>query len=158
MSKADEASRTLTIQRTLNAPIDVVWEAWTQPSHIARWWGPKGLPVRIVSHDFRKGGKWKYTMTMPNGQEFVTEGEYLEIEKPTRIVTTADFKPMTEGVTLQVLLEAKGDQTLFTFNVIHPTKEYCNQQEKMGFYNGWGSTFTRLEEYLKSSLAGSRPG
>ena len=79
------------------------------------------------------------------------EGQYQEIQAPYRLVTSADFRPMTEGVVLEVILEAKGDQTNFTFNVIHETEEYCKQQEAMGFYNGWASTFDRLEELLSLS-------
>jgi uncharacterized protein YndB with AHSA1/START domain len=56
---------------------------------------------------------------------------------------------MTEGVEIQALFEADGDQTNFTFKVVHATEEYCQQQEKMGFYNGWGSVFSRLAEYLE---------
>ena len=58
---------------------------------------------------------------------------------------------MTEGVVLEVLLEAEGEQTHFTFNVVHPSEEYCKQQEAMGFYNGWGSTFDRLAELLMAA-------
>ncbi len=56
---------------------------------------------------------------------------------------------MTEGVELQILLEKDGDSTHFTFHVIHETEEYCKQQEKMGFYNGWASTFERLKLHLQ---------
>jgi len=52
-------------------------------------------------------------------------------------------------VILEVILENKGDQTDFTFNVIHETEEYKIQQEKMGIYNGWGSTFDRLQKLLE---------
>ena len=140
---------TVTIRRTLKAPIQLVWEAWTQGPHIANWWGPKGTSLNIEEHDFRVGGKWRYSMMMANGQEFITEGVYQEINAPTRLVTTADFRPMTEGVTLEVLLKEVGETTEFTFNVIHPTEEYKIQQEKMGIYNGWGSVFDQLEEFLK---------
>ncbi|MCB0641646.1 MAG: SRPBCC domain-containing protein [Phaeodactylibacter sp.] len=143
--------RTLTIERTFNAPIALVWEAWTQPEHIVHWWGPKGMNTKVLAHNFVVGGSWKYAMLMPDGQEFITEGRYLEIEYQKRIVSTADFKPMTEGVELHILLEAAGDATHFTFKVVHATSDYCRQQEAMGFYNGWGSTFNRLEEYLSTS-------
>ena len=144
----DAADRTLTLERVLNAPIEIVWEAWTQPEHIAHWWGPGKMEVKIVDHEFKVGGRWKYIMAMPDGSEFVTEGVYSEIIELKKIVSSADFKPMTEGVTLQALFEADGDKTKFTFSVIHPTVEYCKQQEKMGFYNGWGSVFGRLDSYL----------
>ena len=140
--------RTLTIKKTFNVPIQLVWDAWTRPEHILQWWGPKGMNTRIVSHEFRIGGSWVFAMTMPDGNEFITEGVYSEIEEPYKIISTADFKPMTEGVVIQALFEEDGEQTNFTFNVVHPTEEYCKQQEEMGFYNGWGSTFERLGEYL----------
>ena len=149
---SDATNRTLTLERTFHAPIALVWEAWTQAEHIAHWWGPKGMKVNVLEHDFRVGGRWKYAMQTPDGKEFITEGIYSEIVEPTKIVTSADFKPMTEGVVLEALFEEDGDQTKFTFNVIHTTEEYCRQQEKMGFYNGWGSVFNRLEEFVSAQV------
>jgi len=144
----DASSRTLSLKRTFNAPLKLVWEAWTQPEHIANWWGPKGMETKIVEHDFRVGGKWKYTMVMPDGSEFIGDGVYSVIVELEKIFSSANFKPMTAGVEIQALFEKNGDKTNFTFNVVHPTEEYCKQQEKMGFYNGWGSTFDRLGSFL----------
>ena len=145
---SESKNRTLTLERTLNAPIKLVWEAWSQADHISHWWGPKGMETKVIEHDFKVGGNWKYTMLMPDGKEFLTEGVYSEIIEFEKIISSADFKPMTEGVEIQALFEEKGDKTNFTFNVVHPTEEYCKQQEAMGFYNGWASTFDRLENYL----------
>ncbi len=149
----DLSKRILTISKVLHAPVKTVWEAWTSPDHLMKWWAPKGMAVTIIKHDFKVGGTWKYVMPMPDGSEFVSEGVYSEIVPFKKIVTSADFRPMTEGVVLQVLFEAAGDDTHFTFSVIHPTEEYCRQQEKMGFYNGWGSAFTRLEALVTSGAA-----
>lgn len=140
--------RTLTIKRTFDAPRKLVWEAWTKPEHIANWWGPRGMKTNIKRHDFRVGGEWEYTMPMPDGNEFVSYGKYARIEIPELIETSANFIPMTEGVTLIASFVDAGEQTEFTFKVIHPTEEYCKQQEKMGFYNGWGSVFEGLNTYL----------
>lgn len=142
--------RTVTIERTFDAPIDLVWAAWTKPEHIANWWSPKGITTKIIEHEFKVGGKWKFVMPMPNGIEFTAEGVYLEIVKNKKIVSKADFKPMTEGVEIQAIFKANGDKTDFTFNVVHSTAEYRIQQEKMGILNGWGSVFNRLEDLLKS--------
>lgn len=147
---SESKNRTLTLERTLNAPIKLVWEAWSQADHISHWWGPKGMETKVIEHDFKVGGNWKYTMLMPDGKEFLTEGVYSEIIEFEKIISSADFKPMTEGVEIQALFEEKGDKTNFTFNVVHPTEEYCKQQEAMGFYNGWASTFDRLENYLEA--------
>lgn len=132
------------MNKTFDAPINVVWESWTRPEHIIQWWAPKGMKIKLIEHDFKVGGKWKYTMPMPDGSEFTSEGTYLEIVEFRKLVTTADFKPMTEGVEMHVLFEEIGEKTNFTFSIIHPSEEYCKQQEKMGFYNGWGSAFERL--------------
>ena len=140
--------RTLTIEKVFNAPVQVVWDAWTQAEHIGKWWGPPAMPLEVVEHDFRVGGNWKYTMSMPDGGTFVSEGAYKEIIEGEKIVTSANFRPMTEGVELVVLFREEGDKTHFTFHCIHPTEAYCKQQEKMGFYNGWGSAFKRLEEFV----------
>ncbi len=150
MSNANDLKdRTLTIERVLKAPVQLVWEAWSQPEHIAQWWGPKGMEVRVEAHDFQVGGNWKYLMTMPNGSDFIAEGTYLEIVLHEKICSSANFRPMTEGVEIQALFQAQGEATQFTFNVVHPTVEYCQQQEKMGFKNGWGSTFDRLSAHLE---------
>lgn len=151
MSKSDDATkRTLSIKKVFDAPIKLVWEAWTNPDHVIQWWAPKGMKINVMEHDFKVGGKWKYSMPMPDGNLFISEGKYLEIVPQKKIITTADFRPMTEGVELHVLFEADGEKTNFTFSVVHKTEEYCKQQEKMGFYNGWGSAFDRLNALVKT--------
>ena len=147
---SDAANRTVTLKRIFDAPIELVWKAWTQPGHIAEWWSPKGTKTKILEHEFKVGGKWKYSMPMPNGQEFIAEGVYLEIVEFEKISSMASFIPMTEDVEIQALFEADGERTNFTFSVVHQTEEYRIQQEKMGILNGWGSVFTRLEEFLKN--------
>ncbi|MEM7185818.1 MAG: SRPBCC domain-containing protein [Bacteroidota bacterium] len=147
---ASNNDRIVTIKRTFQAPIELVWEAWTQPQHIASWWGPPGMDVKVEEHDLRVGGSWRYTMMMPDGNAFVSEGVYTEIVPPHRLVTTANFRPMTEGVTLEIELASSEEGTAFTFHVIHPTVAYKEQQEKMGIYNGWGGAFDRLELFLSS--------
>jgi uncharacterized protein YndB with AHSA1/START domain len=146
----DLAKRTLTLKRTFDAPIDLVWEAWTKAEHIAQWWAPKMMKLTVVEHNFKVGGSWKYVMSMPDGTEFVSDGVYSEIIPMKKIVTTSNIKPMTEGTVISALFEAQGDKTMFTFSVLHPTEEYKLAQEKMGFYNGWGTVFDRLNDFVKS--------
>lgn len=145
----DEAKNcTVTLKRSFNAPIKLVWEAWTQSEHIAQWWGPEGMETKVIEHNFSVGGKWKYIMIMPDGNEFISDGVYVEIIPFEKITSSANFKPMTEGVEIQALFKAEGDTTHFIFNIVHPTEEYRIQQEKMGIYNGWGSVFERLENHI----------
>jgi uncharacterized protein YndB with AHSA1/START domain len=148
------ANRTLTIKKVFDAPIKLVWEAWVNPEHLIQWWAPNGMKLKVIEHNFKVGGKWKYSMSMPDGNLFISEGQYIEIRQYKKIITTADFKPMTEGVELHVLFVEDGNKTNFIFSVIHATEEYCKQQEKMGFYNGWGSAFERLEVLINSKIKG----
>ena len=106
--------RTLTVKRIFNAPLPVIWDAWTPSDQNVRWWAPQGMDVLVITHDFRIGGKWKYAMVMPDGNAFLSDGA----------------------------------KTKFTFQVIHPTPEYRQQQKAMGFYNGWGSALDRLAATL----------
>ena len=87
-------------------------------------------------------------MPMPKGGDFISEGIYLEIIEYQKIVTSADFKPMTQNVELHVSFSADGDKTNFEFSVVHETEEYAKAQEKMSFYNGWGSALNRMEEVI----------
>lgn len=146
----DLAARTFTMERLLDAPRSLVWQAWTQPEHIAQWWAPKGMAMTIVAHSFEVGGAWKYSMPMPNGVEFISEGVYTEIVPEEKIVSTADFRPMTEGVIISASFSEEGDKTRMVFSVVHRTEEYAKQQEEMGIEKGWGSVFTQLADFLKS--------
>ncbi len=143
---------TITIKRTFDAPIEVVWEAWTQPEHISHWWAPRGMKTEVLEHDFRVGGSWRFSMLTEKGKEFISEGVYKEIVEFEKIISSADFKPMTEGVEIQALFEPDGDKTNFTFNIVHPTEAYKIQQEKMGVQNGWGSVFDGLGDYIRENI------
>ena len=145
-------SRTLTIKRTFDTPVDLVWNAWTQAEHLSQWWGPPGMNVDIQEHNLNVGGTWKYVMQMPDGNDFISEGKYSEIVELQKIVTSADFKPMTEGVELQLHFEDNDGKTEFTFKCVHATEEYSKQQENMGFYKGWGSAFDRLENHINALM------
>ncbi len=144
----DLSSRTVTLNRTFNAPIALVWEAWTKPEHIVEWWSPKGMKTDIIEHQFKVGGAWRYDMHMPDGNTFIAEGIYTVIKTHEEITSKASFKPMTEDVEIQALFKSNGDITEFTFNIIHPTEAYKIAQEKMGILNGWGSVFERLDAFL----------
>lgn len=152
INNSDFLNRTVEIKRTIDAPVELVWEAWTVPEHIKKWWNPQGSDTQIEQHEFKIGGAWKYSMLMPNGHTFIAQGTYTEIVQHERICSDADFKTMTEGVKIQSLFKSLGTKTEFIFNVIHPTEAYKIEQEKMGIQNGWGSVFNRLEDFLKLKI------
>ena len=140
--------RTLTITKTLDAPITLVWEAWAQSHHIASWWAPLGMKLIVKKHDFREGGNWDYVMATPSGETYRSYGTYDRIERPELIETSANFLPMTENVSVITTLIELGKKTEMIFQVVHPTIEYAREQEKKGFYRGWGALFDGLNQYL----------
>ena len=148
MADTDFSKRVLVLVRTFNAPKKLVWEAWTQPEHIGQWWGPRGMTTKVEKMDFRVGGKWKYLMITADGKEFPASGVFSEIKEFEKIVSSADFEPVTHDVIISAVFEDLGDKTKLTFSVIHPSEEYCTKQEKMGVMNGWGANFEGLEKYL----------
>ena len=55
----EEADRQIVITRVFDAPRELVWKVWTQPEHVARWWGPRGFTTTVTEMDLRPGGKWR---------------------------------------------------------------------------------------------------
>src|SRR5262245_3424249 len=86
--KADvpETDREIVISRTFDAPPDLVFQAWTDPKRIGRWWGPRGFTITTFEMDVRPGGVWRYLMHGPDGTDYPNKVVYLEIVRPERIV------------------------------------------------------------------------
>ena len=70
--------------RTFDAPLDLVWTVWTQPEHVAYWWGPRE-DNKVIEYDVRSGGKWRIASSMGDGSEVVFFGTYLAVE-PKRMI------------------------------------------------------------------------
>jgi uncharacterized protein YndB with AHSA1/START domain len=86
-----ETQQDLVIERVLDAPRERVWEAWTNPEEIKKWWGPKGFDAPSIESDFREGGKYLWAMRSPDGQTHWSTGTFLEIVPQERLVVTDLF-------------------------------------------------------------------
>lgn len=158
-STPSQDEHTIVITRTFNAPRDLVWRVWTEPAHIAQWWGPKGFTTRVEEMDLRPGGKSRYVMIGPDGAEYPGEGVFQEVVPQERIVTTdkfgEDYQPTTDvdlpqGMVLTAIFEDLGHQTRLTLQIVHPTVEEKRKHEEMGVVAGWNSSFDCMDEYLAS--------
>ena len=76
----------LVITRTLKAPRALVWKMFSDPYHLAQWWGPKGFTNRVEKLDFRTGGSWLHVMIAPDGTELPTDNDIVEVTPTERIV------------------------------------------------------------------------
>ena len=87
MSRAsEEAWLEMTTTRVFDFPREAVFEAFTNPTQLARWWGPKGFTNTIQTFDFRPGGAWHLMMHGPDGKNYPNESKFVEIVKPEKIV------------------------------------------------------------------------
>lgn len=153
-------SQDLTIVRTLNAPQDLVWHAWSDAEHLKKWWGPREFSCPDMSVDFRIGGKFHGSMMDAEGKKIWSTGTYKEIDPKTRIVFTDSFSnekgeivsgaeygmgdvPMEMIVT--VLLKGLGDKTEMT--LIHSGLPAGHLE---GANAGWGTSIDKLEESFKN--------
>lgn len=102
----------LVTSREFQAPRELVFEAWANPEHLSRWWGPKGFTNTFISFDFRPDGEWKFTMHGPNGVNYPNESKFLEIDRPQRIVLLHESNPR---FTVTALFEDLVDRTRLTF-------------------------------------------
>jgi uncharacterized protein YndB with AHSA1/START domain len=87
----EPAERELVLERVVDAPRELVFEAWTQPERVMRWWGPKGFTTPLCTIEFRPGGVFHYCMRSPEGLDYWGKGVYREIVAPERIVYTDTF-------------------------------------------------------------------
>jgi uncharacterized protein YndB with AHSA1/START domain len=100
---------TITTTRTINFPIEKVWNAWSNPDLLKVWWGPNGFTNTFHEHDFREGGKWIYTMHGPEAGNYENDAWYERIEAPTflqwnrnsqpRFRTTVQFEKVSDTAT-----------------------------------------------------------
>ena len=112
---ADDSERGYTIEQTLDAPREVVWEAWTNPEPFAVWFGTDELEMRDVELDVRPGGEWHGTMVMPDGSERRWSGFFREVEAPEHLVMDlTDEDPPGEYERYTLTLRPAGDATAMT--------------------------------------------
>lgn len=136
-----------TIVREFAAPRARVWEAWTNPDVMARWFHPETLtaPRESVSVDLRVGGEYTYTMRIPDtGQEFPAAGRYLRVDEPARLdFTWGSPGRVDDAPRVSVELEeVAADRTRMTFTLIGIPND---SGEDASAYDGWSSAFSELD-------------
>lgn len=142
-------SNALNIQRSINAPVAVVWEAWTQPEHIAHWWGPAGCTSTIHIMDFREGGEWKLTIHGPDGTNYPNRSIFKRIIPLKKIV----FEHFNPYFIAKVLFEPKGGETLLDWTMKFDTAEMHDIIVKAHKADeGQKQNIEKLEQYLQQQM------
>ena len=125
--KNSTTDRELLITRELNAPIALVWEAWTTPEHIANWWGPNGFTNTISKMDMQPGGEWDLVMHGPDGTDYRNKSVFKEIVKHKRIVYEHITGPK---FTATIEFEDRGEKTYLRWHMLFETREQFIQTVK----------------------------
>ena len=86
------SDREVKIERVYDAPRELVFRAYTDPGLIVKWWGPSHLTTTVEQMDVRPGGTWRYVQRDPDGNVYGFHGEYLEVDPPSRLVSTFEFE------------------------------------------------------------------
>jgi len=155
-----DSGEDLVITRFFDAPREAVWNAWTDPEHFMRWWGPIGFTAPACKIDLRAGGKYLYCMRSPEGKDYWGTGVYREIVPIERIVFTDRFADEKGNVVpashygmegdwpsemlVTVTLEEDGSRTLMTLQHAGIPSGMLSDCE-----DGWGGSFDKLAESLK---------
>jgi uncharacterized protein YndB with AHSA1/START domain len=139
------------ITREFDAPKHLVYEAWTTPEHVKRWWNAKRGEVTVAEIDLRVGGKWRYVMETDDGFEVGFHGEFREVVPNERIVSTEVYEgmPDAEAMNTVTFTEADGRTTL-TVLVQHSRKEHRDAHIESGMEAGMQDAFDLLEEVAVS--------
>jgi uncharacterized protein YndB with AHSA1/START domain len=143
------------ITRIYDAPVQAVWEAWTDPDQVAQWWGPRGFTLTTHSKDLRPGGSWVYTMHSPEGTDYPNRTQYLEVEKPSKLVYDHggnDEQPPLFRVTVY-FSEIKG-KTKMEMSMTLPSAEAAQETRAFIKQAGGDATWDRLSEYLEKEASG----
>jgi uncharacterized protein YndB with AHSA1/START domain len=143
------------IIRVYDAPVKIVWEAWTDPKQVALWWGPRGFTLTTHSKDLRPGGNWKYTMHGPDGTNYENTTLYHEVEKYSKLVYDHgghEDRPPLFRVTV-LFSESKG-KTKMDMTMALATAEAAAETRKFIKKAGGDSTWDRLAEYLGKEVSG----
>ena len=149
--------RQIEVSRTFDAPLEMLWKAWTEPEHFMKWYGPKGFTVPICEIDLREGGRHLWSMQSPDGRQMYFTGNYKEVQPMTRLVYTdsmsdakgnvmsAEMMGMPEGapVTMDVTVtfeHADGKTTVSVSHVGHGDADHAGM--------GWEQAFDKLTAVL----------
>ncbi len=138
----------LVFERVFDAPRERVWNAFTDPNEIPRWWGPHATSTRVVEMDFRPGGSWRFVSSAPDREDVAFYGEYLEIDPPNGYKATFMFD--VEGVGPQggpetYILEDLGGRTKVTSIGHMGSAEAIEGALATGMARGAIETWDRLE-------------
>jgi uncharacterized protein YndB with AHSA1/START domain len=143
------ADREIVATRVFDAPRELVFQMWTDPKHVAQWWGPKGFTTTTYEMDVRPGGVWRFVMHGPDGVDYQNKIVYIEIVKPERLVYSHSGGAQFRST---VTFAEQGGKTKLTVRMLFESAtELDRVVKKFGAIEGLNQTLDRLEEHLATT-------
>ena len=142
-----KSERELVVTRTFDAPARIVFEAWTKPELLKRWWAPKSAGVSLLSCevDARVGGRYRLEFGHEASKPMAFFGRYIEVTPHSRLVWTNEESD--DGAVTTVTFEEKGGRTLLVMHELYPSKEALDVAIA-GMEGGMPESFAQLDELL----------
>ncbi|RKH29582.1 ATPase [Corallococcus sp. CA041A] len=144
-----KSEREFVVTRTVNGPARIIFEAWTQPELLKRWWAPKSFGISFISceADVRVGGTYRFVFGHPaSEQPMAFFGKYIEVTPHARLAWTNEES--AEGAVTTVTFEEEGGKTRVVVHDLHPSKEALDGAIASGSTCGMVETFEQLDELL----------
>jgi uncharacterized protein YndB with AHSA1/START domain len=144
------SERETVVTRTFNGPARIVFEAWTKPELLQRWWAPKSIGMSFVSceTDVRTGGTYRFVFSHPASEQPVAFfGRYIEVIPNARLVWTND-EGGEGGAVTTVTFDEKGGKTLVVMHDLYPSKKALDDAIASGSAAEMGESFVQLDELL----------
>jgi uncharacterized protein YndB with AHSA1/START domain len=150
----------VTFTRVFDAPRHLVFKAWTDPKHVAQWWGPTGFTNPRCELDVRPGGTIRIDMRGPDGTIYPMSGVYQEIVEPERIVFTSIAlddagNPLFENLNTVTFAQDAGKTTITLCTRVIKSTDKALQYLK-GMEIGWSMTLDRLEAHVMKAAKGEK--
>lgn len=147
---ATPTEREIVMTRVFHAPRQLVFDAYSKPELLKRWFGPRGWSLAICEIDFRVGGSWRFVLRGPDGREMGMRGVYREIVAPERTVHSESFDDYPgESIVTAVLVEMDGKTTLTT-TMLYESHEIRDAVIKSGMEHGAAESCDKLAELLET--------
>jgi uncharacterized protein YndB with AHSA1/START domain len=157
-SRSSTADREIVTTRLIDAPRELVYEAWTDPAHVGHWFGPDGFTVTTRSMDVRPGGTWVFVMHGPDGTDWPNVVTYQEVTPPARLVYLHGDDKEPDMFHNTVTFDDEGGKTALTMRAVFKTaaaREFVVRER--GAVEGGKQTVARLDAYVRG-LRGSGAG
>lgn len=151
----DTAEREIVITRTVDAPRELVFEAFSELRHLSRWWGPTGFTTSTNTFEFRVGGEWTFTMRGPDGTDYPEWITYTGITPPERIALLhGEYRGDPNAFESILTFTPDGAVTLLEMRTVFPTKEQRDEAvEKYHAVEGGQQTLSKLADYVTGMAA-----